>query len=193
MLKKLYDRVMALAGKRNAIWWLAGVSFAESAFFPIPPDIMLVPMVLANRRRAWRIAGVCTLASVLGGLFGYAIGLWLFDSVGQPLLAFYGSEDKFSQFQDYYNEWGGWIVGAGGFTPLPYKVICIASGVTRLDIGIFVFASVVSRGLRFYIEAALLWRFGEPVREFIERHLGKLALLFFIMLVGAFLLVKLLV
>ena len=130
MLKKLYDRVMALAGKRNAIWWLAGVSFAESAFFPIPPDIMLVPMVLANRRRAWRIAGVCTLASVLGGLLGYAIGLWLFDSVGQPLLEFYGSEDKFSQFQDYYNEWGGWIVGAGGFTPLPYKVISIASGVT---------------------------------------------------------------
>ena len=193
MLKRLYDRVMALAGKRNAIWWLAGGSFAESAFFPIPPDIMLVPMVLANRRRAWRIAGVCTLASVLGGLLGYAIGLWLFDSVGQPLLEFYGSEDKFSKFQDYYNEWGGWIVGAGGFTPLPYKVISIASGVTRLDIGIFVFASVVSRGLRFYIEAALLWRFGEPVREFIERHLGKLALLFFVMLVGAFLLVKLLV
>ncbi|MDA0229247.1 MAG: DedA family protein [Proteobacteria bacterium] len=193
MLRKLYDWVMALAGKRHAIWWLAGVSFAESAFFPIPPDILLVPMVLANRRRAWRIAGVCTLASVLGGLLGYAIGFWLFEAVGQPLLEFYGSEEKFSQFQDYYNEWGGWIVGAGGFTPLPYKVITIASGVTRLDIGIFILASVVSRGLRFYIEAALLWRFGEPVREFIERHLGKLALLFFVMLVGAFLLVKLLV
>ncbi|SVC05073.1 uncharacterized protein METZ01_LOCUS257927 [marine metagenome] len=193
MLRKLYDHVMALAGKRRAIWWLAGVSFAESVFFPIPPDILLVPMVLANRRRAWRIAGVCTLASVLGGLLGYAIGLWLFNAVGQPLLEFYGSEDKFSQFQDYYNQWGGWIAGAGGFTPLPYKVITIASGVTRLDISIFILASVVSRGLRFYIEAALLWRFGEPVREFIERYLGKLVLLFFVMLVGAFLLVKLLV
>ena len=107
-------------------------------------------------------------------------------------MEFYGSEDKFSQFQAYYNEWGAWIVGAGGFTPLPYKVITIASGVTKLDIGIFILASVVSRGLRFYIEAALLWRFGEPVREFIERHLGKLALLFFVVLVGAFLLVKLL-
>ena len=130
---------------------------------------------------------------MLGGLLGYAIGLWLFNAVGQPLLEFYGSEDKFSQFQDYYNQWGGWIAGAGGFTPLPYKVITIASGVTRLDISIFILASVVSRGLRFYIEAALLWRFGEPVREFIERYLGKLVLLFFVMLVGAFLLVKLLV
>jgi len=182
-----------LAGKRHAIWWLAGVSFAESAFFPIPPDVLLVPMVLANRRRAWRIALVCTLASVSGGLLGYAIGLWLFDAVGRPLLEFYGSEEKFSQFQNYYNEWGAWIVGAGGFTPLPYKVITIASGLTKLDLGIFIFASVVSRGLRFYIEAALLWRFGESVREFIERHLGKLALLFFVMLVGAFVLVKLLV
>ena len=192
MLRKLYDWVMAMAGKRHAIWWLAGVSFAEGAFFPIPPDILLVPMVLANRRRAWRIAAMCTLASVLGGLLGYAIGLWLFEALGRPLLKFYGSEDKFSQFQAYYNEWGAWIVGAGGFTPLPYKVITIASGVTKLDIGIFILASVVSRGLRFYIEAALLWRFGEPVREFIERHLGKLALLFFVVLVGAFLLVKLL-
>jgi membrane protein YqaA with SNARE-associated domain len=193
MLRKLYDWVMALAGRRHAIWGLAAVSFAESSFFPIPPDILLIPMILAERRRAWRIAGVCTLASALGGLLGYAIGLWLFDAVGQPLLEFYGSEDKFSQFQGYYNEWGAWIVGAGGFTPLPYKVITIASGVTKLDIGIFILASVVSRGLRFYIEAALLWRFGEPVREFIERHLGKLARLFFILLVGAFVLVKLLV
>ena len=192
MLRKLYDWVMAMARKRHAIWWLAGVSFAESAFFPIPPDILLVPMVLANRRRAWRIAAVCTLASVMGGLLGYAIGLWLFEALGRPLLEFYGSENKFSQFQAYYNEWGAWIVGAGGFTPLPYKVITIASGVTKLDIGIFILASVVSRGLRFYIEAALLWRFGEPVREFIERHLGKLALLLFVVLVGAFLLVKLL-
>ncbi len=121
------------------------------------------------------------------------MGLWLFDAVGQPLLEFYGSEEKFSQFQEYYNEWGGWIVGAGGFTPLPYKVITIASGVTRLDIGIFILASVVARGLRFYIVAALLWRYGEPVRNFIERHLGKLALLFFVLLVGAFVLLKVLV
>ncbi|MBT4428276.1 MAG: DedA family protein [Rhodospirillaceae bacterium] len=192
MLRRLYDWVMALAAKRHAICALAGVSFAESSFFPIPPDVLLIPMVLANRRRAWRIAGVCTLASALGGLLGYAIGLWLFDAVGQPLLEFYGSEEKFSQFQHYYNEWGGWIVGAGGFTPLPYKVITIASGVTRLDIGIFILASVVARGLRFYIVAALLWRFGEPVREFVERHLGKMALLFFVILIGAFLLVKLL-
>ncbi len=193
MLRKLYDWVMALAAKRHAIWGLAAISFAESSFFPIPPDVVLIPMVLAKRRLAWRIAGVCTLASAMGGLFGYAIGLWLFDAVGQPLLEFYGSEEKFVTFREYYNQWGAWIVGAGGFTPLPYKVITIASGVTKLDIGIFILASVVSRGLRFYIVAALLWRFGEPVREFLERHLGKLTMLFCVLLIGAFLLVKLLV
>mgnify|MGYP001228498175 CR=1 FL=1 len=193
MLRKLYDWVMALAAKRHAIWGLAGVSFAESSFFPIPPDVLLVPMVLANRRSAWRIAGVCTIASVLGGLLGYAIGLWLFDAVGQPLLDFYGSEEKFDTFSEYYNEWGAWLVGAGGFTPLPYKVITIASGVTKLDIGIFILASVISRGLRFYIVAALLWRFGDPIREFLERHMGKLALLLFVLLIAAFLLVKVLV
>ena len=148
--------------------------------------------MLAAPTRAWRIAAVCTLASVAGGLAGYGIGLFLFEAVGRPLVAFYGAADAFEHFQATYNEWGAWIVGGAGLTPFPYKVITIASGVTKLDIGIFILASVVSRGLRFYIEAALLWRFGEPVRDFIERHLGKLALLFFVVLVGAFLLVKLL-
>jgi len=113
--------------------------------------------------------------------------------VGRPLLEFYGADEEFRSFREYYNEWGAWIVGAGGFTPLPYKVITIASGVTKLDIGIFILASVVSRGLRFYLVAALLWRFGEPVREFVERHMGKLAMLFFVLLIGSFILVKLLV
>ena len=181
---------MGLAAKRHALWALAGVSFIESSIFPIPPDVLLIPMVLANRKRAWLIAGVCTGASVLGGLAGYAIGFFLFESLGQPLLDFYGYADKFASFQSYYNEWGAWIVGAGGFTPLPYKVITIASGVTALDLGVFLLASVVARGLRFFLVAALLWRFGEPIRGFIERHMGKLAALFFVLLVGAFLLIK---
>ncbi|MBT3170975.1 MAG: DedA family protein, partial [Rhodospirillaceae bacterium] len=128
----------------------------------------------------------------LGGMLGYALGFYLYEGIGKPLLEFYGYADKFTQFQGRYNEWGAWIVFMAGVTPFPYKVITIASGVTRLDIGIFILASVVARGLRFYIVAALLWRFGEPVREFVERHLGKMALLFFVILIGAFLLVKLL-
>ncbi len=193
MLRRLYDWTMGLAGRRHALWALALISFIESSIFPIPPDVLLVPMVLAKRRRAWLIAGVATAASVLGGLAGYAIGYFLFESLGRPLLAFYGYEGKFASFQSYYNEWGAWIVGAGGLTPLPYKVITIASGVTALDLGVFILASVVARGLRFFIEAALLWRFGEPIRGFIERHMGKLAVLFFVLLIGAFVLIKFIV
>ena len=193
MLRSLYDWVIAMANKRYANFALAGISFTESAFFPIPPDVLLVPMVLANRRRAFRIAGICTIASVLGGLFGYAIGLWLFESVGLPLIEFYGSEGKFEKFKEYYHIWGGWIVGAGGFTPLPYKVITIASGVTKLDLGIFILASVISRGLRFYIEAALLYRYGDSIKRLLEKNLAIFTLLFFVFLVGAFLILKILI
>lgn len=192
MLRKLYDWVMRLAERPRALWALGFISFIESSVFPIPPDVLLIPMVLANRKRAWLIAGVCSIMSVLGGLLGYAIGYYLFESIGEPLLAAYGNEDKFATFQTYYNEWGGWIVAAGGFTPLPYKVITVASGVTSLDLGVFILASVITRSLRFYIEAALLWRFGPPVRSLIEKHLGKAALLFFVLLFGAFLLIRVL-
>ncbi len=147
-------------------------------------------MVLANRQRAWRIAAVCTLASALGGLFGYAIGLWLFDAVGQPLLELYGSEDKFVAFQKYYNEWGAWIVGGAGFTPLPYKVITIASGVTQLDLTTFTVASILARGLRFFVVAALLWWIGPPIRAFIEKRLGLMFTIFVVLLVGGFVLIK---
>jgi len=191
MLRKLYDWVMGLAERPRALWALGFISFIESSFFPIPPDVLMIPMILANRRRAWLIAGVCSATSVLGGLAGYAIGYYLFESIGEPLLAFYGHEDKFTSFQSYYNEWGGWIVAAGGLTPLPYKVITIASGVTSLDLGVFILASVVTRSLRFYIEAALLWRYGPRVRTLLEKHLGKAALLFFVMLFGAFVLIRL--
>jgi len=192
MLRRLYDWMIEQAGRRHALWILAGLSFAESSFFPIPPDVMLIPMVLAVRQRAWLIAGVCTVASVTGGFAGYAIGHYLFDALGQPLLAFYGYEHKFAVFSEYYNEWGGWIVAAGGFTPLPYKVITIASGATTLDPWVFLVASTLARGLRFYIVAALLWQFGPPIRRVMERHLGKFALLFFALLIGAFLIIKVL-
>ncbi len=190
MLQRLYDWTMGLAGHRHALWALAVISFVESSVFPIPPDILLVPMVLANRRRAMRIALVCTAASVAGGMAGYAIGYFLFDAVGRPLLEFYGQVDTFEAFRESYNAWGAWIVAGAGITPFPYKVITIASGVTGLDLVTFTVASLVSRGVRFFLEAALLWYFGPPIRGFIEKNLGAVVTASFALLVGGFVLAK---
>ena len=188
----LYEWTMSQATRPYALWTLALVSFIESSVFPIPPDVLLIPMVLAAPSRAWWIATVCTAASVLGGLLGYAIGALLFESLGQPILAFYGYLEKFAEFQARYNEWGAWIVFGAGLTPFPYKVITIASGVTLLDPVTFGIASTLARGLRFFAVAALLWWFGEPIRLFIERNLGWLTVLFFVLLFGGFLVLRLL-
>ena len=193
MLRGLYDWTMRLAGHRRANWALAFVSFVESSVFPIPPDIVLIPMVLAQRKRALWIATICTVASVLGGLLGYAIGYFLYETIGRPILDFYGYGARFEDFQQRYNEWGGWIVFIAGVTPFPYKVITIASGVTVLNPWIFIVASVLARGLRFYVVALLLYYFGEPIREFIERYLGVLFTLFVILLFAGFVVLKFLV
>jgi len=192
VLRGLYDWAFRLAETRYALWALALISFVESSVFPIPPDLLLIPLVLARPHRAWLIAGVCTAASVMGGFAGYAIGYFLFEAIGQPILEFYGYLDRFTDFQGLYNEWGAWIVAGAGVTPFPYKVITIASGVTHLDPWVFGGASVLSRGLRFFIVAALLWKWGEPMRAFIERRLGLLAALAFALLLGGFLALKLL-
>ena len=190
MLRRLYDWTMGLAGHRHALVALAVISFAESSVFPIPPDILLIPMILAARERAWVIASVCTLASLAGGAAGYAIGALLFDTVGQPIVEFYGYLDRYQDFQRRYEEWGAWIVAGAGFTPFPYKVITITSGVMNLDFGVFMIASLLSRGARFFLLAALLWKFGPPIRGFIERYLPQLALLFFVLLFGGFLVLR---
>ncbi len=190
MLRRLYDWTMGLAGRRNALWALAAIAFIESSVFPIPPDVLLLPMVLAAPHRAWLIAGVATLASVLGGFAGYAIGALLFDQLGQPILEFYGYGEKFQEFQLRYNEWGFWIVLVAGFTPFPFKVITIASGVAGLDLVTFALASAVSRGARFFLVAALLWRFGPAIRDFIEKYLGLLTALFMLLLIGGFVAIK---
>lgn len=189
-LRRLYDWTMEKAGDRRAMPWLAGVSFIESSFFPIPPDVMLIPMVLAERRRAWAIAGLCTAASVLGGFFGYAIGFFLFEAVGQPIIAFYGLEEAFARFQDAYREYGALIVFGFGLTFLPYKVVTIASGVAALDPVVFGVASIASRGLRFFVEAALLYWAGPPVRDFVEKRLEMITLGAFALLFGGFLALK---
>ena len=190
MLRRLYDWTLDLAGHRHALLALALVSFVESSVFPIPPDVLIIPMVLAAREKAWKIAFVCTAASVLGGIFGYAIGALLFDQVGSPVLNFYGYAERFDEFRAYYNDWGAWAVFIAGLTPFPYKVITILSGVTGLDLLVFTIASILARGLRFFIVAGLLWYFGEPIRAFIEKRLGFLFVIFVILLVSGFVLVK---
>jgi membrane protein YqaA with SNARE-associated domain len=191
-LHHLYAWTMAQASRPHALWILALISFVESSVFPIPPDVLLIPMVLAAPRRAWLIAGVCTVSSVLGGMLGYAIGALLFDAIGRPVLELYGYMAEFAEFQGRYNAWGAWIVFGAGLTPFPYKVVTIASGVTDLNLVTFVVASVLSRGMRFFLVAALLWYFGEPIRLFIERNLGWLTVLFFALLLGGFLVLRLL-
>lgn len=186
MLRRLYDRTLALAGHPHALGWLALVAFIESSFFPVPPHFLLIAMVLAAPDRAWRIAAVCTGASVLGGYLGYLIGYSLFDVLGQPLINFYGAEAKFAAFRESYNEWGAWIVAFFGFTPFPYKVVTIASGVTAMDLLPFGAASLLSRGAIFFLMAALLKYFGPPMRVFIEKRLGLLSTIGFLLLLGGF-------
>lgn len=192
MIRRLYDWTLALAAHRQAIWWLALVAFVESSVFPIPPDILMIPMIVAAPRRAFVIAGVATAASVLGGLLGYWIGAVLYESVGLPVLEFYGKTGNFESFSRTYNEWGAWAVLIAGVTPFPYKVITILSGSTGLSLPVFILASVVARGLRFFLVAALLWRYGAPIRDFIEQRLGLMFTLAVLLLLGGFAAVRVL-
>ena len=193
MLRKLYDWTLTLAGHKHALLALAFVALIESSIFPIPPDILLIPIILAMRDRAWFIAGICTVASVLGGMLGYGIGYFMFEQIGKPIMAFYNYAVEFSEFQVTYNNWGAWAVFFAGVTPFPYKVITILSGVTGLSMPVFIFASILARGLRFFIIAALLWKYGNSIRAFIECHLGPLFSLFVVLLLGSFVLVKFLI
>ena len=186
MIRRLYDWTLSLSAHPRALWALAAVSFVESSFFPIPPDILMIPMILAQPRKAWLIALVCTVSSVLGGLFGYFIGAALFDTIGQAIFDFYGKADAVVSFNERFNAYGAWAVLVAGVTPFPYKVITIMSGWTGLSIPVFIAASIVARGLRFFIVAALLWKFGAPIRAFIEKYLGLLFTLFVILLIGGF-------
>ena len=190
MLRRLYIWTLDLAAHKNALWALAAVAFIESSIFPVPPDVLLIPMILAARERAWRFASICTIASVLGGMVGYSIGALLYEQAGQPILEFYDYNSKFLSYTERYNEYGSWIVFMAGVTPFPYKVITIASGVANLDLFTFTTASILSRGLRFFLVAFLLYRFGQPIKLFIEKRLGLLFTSFCILLICGFLSIK---
>lgn len=189
MLRRLYDWTISLAQSPYALWALAVVAFVESSFFPIPPDVLMIPMIIARPSRAFLIAAVATVASVAGGLFGYYIGAVLMDSVGRHILEIYGKSDSFAEMSAVFNEYGAWAVVIAGVTFLPFKVVTIASGVTGLSLPVFIASSIFARAIRFFLVAALLWKFGAPIRDFIERRLGLMFVLFCILLVGGFALV----
>lgn len=190
MLRALYDWTMRLAEHPQAMWWLALIAFIEASVFPIPPDIIMIPMILARPSRAWAIAGVALAASVIGGLLGYAIGALAFETLGQPILESLGKADAAAAFNERFNGVGFWAVLIAGLTPFPYKVITIMSGWTGMPLATFIITSIVARGLRFFIVAALLWKFGAPIRDFIEKRLGLMFALFVALLIGGFYVVK---
>jgi membrane protein YqaA with SNARE-associated domain len=184
MLRRLYDSCVAAAGKPHALWTMGAMSFAESSVFPIPPDVMLIPMSLAHPKRAWYYATVCTLASVAGGLVGYAIGALLYESVGQWLINLYGYADRVESFRAAYAEWGAWIILLKGLTPIPYKVVTITSGFAHYNVFLFILFSIIARAMRFYLIAFLIHRFGMRAREIIEKRLGLWATLGAIVVFG---------
>lgn len=176
MFRALYDWTFRLANHRHALRSLAVVSFAESSFFPIPPDVMVVPMVLARREQAWLIATICTISSVAGGALGYAIGYFLFDSLGEWLINLYGLQEGAAEFHDWYAQWGAAIILAKGLTPIPFKLVTIASGLAHFNFGLFMLTAAITRAARFFIIAALLKRYGAPIQAFIEKRLTLVGL-----------------
>lgn len=190
MLQRLYDWTMALADHPRALWALFLISFIEASVFPIPPDVLMIAMVLAAPQRAWLIALTALVGSVLGGLAGYGIGAFFYEGLGKPILEALGKADAMGEFNTRFNEFGFWPVLIAGLTPFPFKVITIMSGWTGLPLMTFVITSIIARGLRFFIVAALLWKFGAPIRAFIEKRLGLMFILFIVILAGGFYLVK---
>ena len=189
-LKKTYNWTLEKAQHKNAKWYLSLISFAESSFFPIPPDILLIPMALASKANALFYAFICTLFSVLGGILGYAIGYFFYNSVGFYIVELYHLENSFNIFEDYYKEFGILIVLGAGITPFPYKFITIASGVFGLNIFLFIIVSIIGRGLRFYLIAILLYFFGEKIKLIIDKYFNILTIVFFILLVGSVFIIR---
>ena len=189
-LKRTYNWTLEKAQHKNAKWYLSLISFAESSFFPIPPDILLIPMALASKANALFYAFICTLFSVLGGILGYAIGYYFYNSVGIYIVDFYHLENSFNIFENYYKEFGVLIVLGAGITPFPYKFITIASGVFGLNIFLFIIVSIIGRGLRFYLIAILLYFFGEKIKLIIDKYFNILTIVFFILLVGSVFIIR---
>lgn len=190
ILRRSYDWVLHWSETPYGPAALFLVAFVESSFFPIPPDVLLIALALGLPKRSFKFALMCTLGSVLGGMFGYFIGMTLFDIVGRKILELYGAMGRFEQVQDLYRQYGVWVVAIAGFTPIPYKVFTIASGVFSMNFPLFVVVSFFSRGARFFIVAGLIWKFGAPIKSFIDRYFNVLSVAFFIILILGFAIIK---
>ncbi len=190
MLRRFYTLVIGLAERPTAMWWLFSIAFAEASFFPIPPDAMLIPMALAQPNKALRFALVATVGSVLGGALGYYIGYALLDRLAQPIIDFYHYHGAFAAFQAKFAQYGVWIILIKGLTPIPYKIVTIAAGAAAFSFPLFMGASIITRGARFFLEAVLLRRFGDPARLFIEERLGLVTGLVAAGIIGGFLLLR---
>ena len=190
MIKSLYNWTISLSATPYALWALAIIAFTESSFFPIPPDILLIPLILARPKNAYLIALIATIASVLGGGLGYYIGFKLYEAIGAAIINFYHAQQLFYEFQTEFNKYGAMAVLFAGITPFPYKIITISSGIAGMSFYQFLIFSVIARGARFFIIAILLRLYGETIRNFIERHLNLLFILFVILLIAGFLLIK---
>lgn len=184
MLNRLYARVLRHAASPNAPWWLVALAFAEASFFPLPPETLLVPMVLSRRDKAWVYAALCTVGSVTGGILGWIIGAFLLEHLALPIVHFYHAEHTLAALQEKFRQWGVWIILFKGLTPIPYKFVTIASGMAHFALLPFVAASLVSRGVRFFLVAGLLWKFGAPIETFLERRLPLVMGVFAVLLVG---------
>ena len=191
-LRRQYDWALASANTPQAIWLLCIFSFAESSVFPLPPDLLLIPMILAHPNQAWRLAALCTVTSVVGGLLGYAIGYYLYASLGEWVIHTYNLSAAFEKFHQGFAEWGFWIIALKGLTPIPYKLVTIASGVAQFDLKTFLAASIIARGFRFYLLSGLLWWCGPWARQWIERYLGLFLTLTLGIIVLGFVIFKLL-
>ena len=190
IFRKLYDWTIKKSNHPKAPWFLSIISFSESSFFPIPPDILLIPMIIANRAKAWLYAMICTISSVVGGVAGYFIGYFFYNSIGILIVQYYSLNNQFVNFESYYNNWGIWIVLSAGFTPFPFKIITIASGLFSLNLTLFIGVAFFARGLRFFLVASLLKLFGSFIKNLIERYFNIFVTLFFLLLIGSFILLK---
>lgn len=189
-MRSLYEKVMALSASPRAELWLFAIAFSEASFFPIPPDAMLIPMAMATPRRAWRYALIALAGTLIGGTFGYILGHWLFAVAAQPILRAYHYEGAFHIFQQTFRRWGVWIILIKGLTPIPYKIVTIAAGAASFNYPLFIVASAVTRGARFFLICGLLRRWGEPIRGFIERHLALVIIVLVLSIIGGFLLLR---